>query len=316
LSRVTVAQHLETWLAVAGAELRPNTHVAYDYAIRCFLLPAFGPVRIQRVTPQIVARQFADWKTGGQFSGKTLLNVFRTFHRSLVVARQWGLIGTNPLDAVEAPRAVRVVPEIWSPAEASAFLGAAEMGRWDSTLFVLLMGTGCRIGEVLAARWEDFDRDARTLSIRGTLVRIQGEYLEGEPKTRAGRRAICLPNFADSVLRSWRPAQLEQRLRAGDAWQDTGRIITLPDGASPLHGKAYNAFKGACDAAGVPKTRIHDLRHLHASLLLAGGLPLPAVSARLGHASTAVTATIYSHALKGSDIVAANSIQEAIAGRL
>jgi integrase len=74
------------------------------------------------------------------------------------------------------------------------------------------------------------------------------------------------------------------------------------------------ALEMRCRAAGAPQVRVHDLRHLHASLLLADGLPVPAVAARLGHASPAVTMTVYAHALKGQDAQAAQAV-EALLGR-
>ncbi|MBE0610990.1 MAG: site-specific integrase [Dehalococcoidia bacterium] len=308
-SRQTVAEHLGTWLEVAGADLRPRTRVDYEWVTRTFLIPAFGHVRLQRLTPAMVARQFAEWNTAGTHSPKTRLNVFRTFSRALTVARYWGLIGTNPLDAVEAPKASRSAPSIWSRDEAETFLALLQPGAWDSTLFLILAGTGCRIGEALAARWEDYDRDTSTLAIHRNVTTIHGAYVEGDPKTQAGKRTIVLPGFVIDGLKAWRPAQLAERLAAGEPWTNTGRIITLPDGASPPHHTAYNRFKGTCGAAGVPKTRMHDLRHLHASFLLSAGLPLPAVSARLGHANSAVTASIYSHAMAGVDSAAAVAIE-------
>ncbi|NJD65033.1 MAG: site-specific integrase [Chloroflexi bacterium] len=307
-SRLTVAEHLGTWLEVAGADLRPRTRVDYEWVTRTFLIPAFGHVRLQRLTPAMVALEFARLNTAGTHSPKTRLNAFRTFHRALTVARYWGLIGTNPLDAVEAPKASRSAPSIWSRDEAETFLAALQPGAWDATLFLILAGTGCRIGEALAARWDDFDRDTGALTIRRNIVTIHGAYVEGDPKTQAGKRTVVLPGFAIDGLKAWRPAQLAQRLAAGPSWRDSGRIITLSDGESPAHHIAYSRFKGTCGAAGVPKTRMHDLRHLHASFLLSAGLPLPAVSARLGHANPAITARFYAHALAGVDSAAATAI--------
>lgn len=315
-SRVTVAEHLNTWLEVTCSDLRPKTRLDYQWVTRQFLIPAFGSVRLQRLTPSAVARQFAQWKSAGTHSPKTILNVFRAFHRAMAVARYWGLIGANPLDSVEAPRSPRATPTIWSRDEAEAFLAAVELGAWPSTLFLVLAGSGCRIGEALAAHWEDFDSDAGTLSIRRSVTTIRGAYVEGDPKTQAGRRIIALPGFAIAGIKAWWPRQLAERLALGESWQDTGRIITMPDGSTPPHHVVYNRFERACSAGGVRKTRIHDLRHLHASFLLASGIPLPAVSARLGHASTAVTASIYSHAMSGVDSAAATAIEGLGARRL
>ncbi|MEO8541356.1 MAG: tyrosine-type recombinase/integrase [bacterium] len=309
-SRLSVAQHLDTWLSVTVAGLRPKTQADYAWVCRQFLVPAFGHVPLQRLTPVMVARQFTEWNAAGTHSPQTRRNVFRTLHRALTIARYWGLVGSNALDSVEAPRVTRQIPDIWSRTEAEAFLASVQPGTWEGTLFLLLAGTGCRFGEAMGARWSDFDRDSGTLTIRRNVTTIRGQYVEGEPKTQAGQRNIILPDFAADALRAWRPLQLAHRMAAGPAWPDNDRIVTLPDGASPPIHVAYNRFKRACKSAGVPETRMHDLRHLHASFLLSAGLPLPAVSARLGHASTAVTAAIYSHALAGADLAAAVAIDQ------
>jgi integrase len=66
--------------------------------------------------------------------------------------------------------------------------------------------------------------------------------------------------------------------------------------------------------AGISDGSMHTLRHTHASNLLSNGVPLPAVSARIGHADVNVTARIYSHALPGDDQRAADTWDAIIEG--
>ena len=87
----------------------------------------------------------------------------------------------------------------------------------------------------------------------------------------------------------------------------------------PLIGQLYalqqaQDGQAGCESRGLglPHIRQHDMRHLHASVLLAEGLPLPVVAARLGHVSPAVTAAIYSRALRGHDGAAATAIEAAM----
>jgi hypothetical protein len=90
------------------------------------------------------------------------------------------------------------------------------------------------------------------------------------------------------ALKAWSRAQKEEHIAAGPAWQDTGLVFAKEDG-SILHPQTLSgAFEHAAKAAGLPAIGIHGLRHGHASMGLAAGLPLVIVSERLGHSSTAI----------------------------
>lgn len=97
-------------------------------------------------------------------------------------------------------------------------------------------------------------------------------------------------------------------MAAGPAWQETGLVFTAPDG-SILHPQTLSgAFGRLAKAAGMPPIGIHGLRHSHASLGLAAGLPLVIMSERLGHSSVALTGDVYSHSLPSQHQEAADAI--------
>lgn len=84
--------------------------------------------------------------------------------------------------------------------------------------------------------------------------------------------------------------------------------MTLSDGRQPTPSQVRTAFNRECRELSPSKARLHDMRHLSASLLLSEGVPLPVVSARLGHSTPAITAAIYSHALGDEDALAAEAL--------
>ena len=99
---------------------------------------------------------------------------------------------------------------------------------------------------------------------------------------------------------------------AGDSWADTPFIFTGKTG-KPLHRCVPEAaLRRLCDRLSLPRITPHGLRHLHASLLIAEGVPITAVSARLGHANPQITLKIYAHALPGQDRMAAEAIGRAL----
>jgi integrase len=90
---------------------------------------------------------------------------------------------------------------------------------------------------------------------------------------------------------------MEQRLLVGPDFHDHGLVFALPDG-HPLNPEYVSRrFQRLVGATGLPPVRLHDLRHTHATLALAAGVPTRILSGRLGHSAIAVTTDIYQHAI-------------------
>ncbi len=106
--------------------------------------------------------------------------------------------------------------------EARRLLEAARGDRLEA-LYVLAVHTGMRRGELLGLKWEDVDLDGRTVRIRRTLTRTDNGYVAlGEPKTKKSRRTVRLTQRAVEALRSHRKRQLEEKLRVGALYEDSG----------------------------------------------------------------------------------------------
>ena len=118
-----------------------------------------------------------------------------------------------------------------------------------------------------------------------------------------------------AALRDHRRWQLKDRLAVGPHWEDSGLVFTWPDGR-PLHPERFSKwFERLARAAGLPKIRLHDVRHSYAIAALAAGIPAKIVSERLGHANIAITMDTYSHVLlPGLDEQAAGTVAQLILG--
>ena len=139
-------------------------------------------------------------------------------------------------------------------------------------LYVLLATTGMRRGEACGLRWDDVDVDARRAAIRQTRLVVDHDVHVDTPKSRRGVRNVALDAETVTVLRRWRAFQLQERMRWGEAWTDTGLVFTREDG-SPVHpDRVSKRFKARIAETDVPEIRLHDLRHTWASLALAAGV--------------------------------------------
>jgi integrase len=100
-----------------------------------------------------------------------------------------------------------------------------------------------------------------------------------------------------TALRAHKAMQSAQRLAYGASWLDHDLIFATGDGKLLNPNNLYRNLNAIIARAGVPKIRIHALRHSHATLLLAAGQPLKVVSERLGHAKTSIALDTYAHVL-------------------
>jgi integrase len=115
------------------------------------------------------------------------------------------------------------------------------------------------------------------------------------PKTAKGRRNVALDPATVASLRAHRTRQAEERLALGPAYVDEDLVFCREDG-TPIWPRTFSrAFRAAAGAAGLPRIRLHDLRHTHATLALESGVHPLVVSERLGHSKVSITLDTYSH---------------------
>jgi integrase len=303
--RRTVSELIDYWLENTGGSLKPRTVVDYRYRCDRYIRPQIGSVKLSRLEPTHLQKLYANLQAKGL--KRAANQVHRILHRALSLAVLWSWLPANPADRVLKPTYAAPRRAVWTSEELASFLQGTQ-SHWLQPLWVLAISTGCRLGELLNLRWQDIDAEARTAAIHSTVARIQREWLEGTPKTRAGERTLLLPPEALAALRRQRAQQAEWRLRTGSGWADLGLVFTGLSGQRLHAAVVSHALHRECVRLALPPVTPHGLRHLHASLLLANGIPITAVSARLGHANPSITGSIYAHAIKGQDEAAAEAI--------
>ena len=290
----TVAEYLGRWLNASRASVRPRTAAGYASIVAVRIVPRIGGVRLDRLTPDIIQTLYSDLADAG-LSPRSVIHTHRCLHRALRQAVRWGLLGRNPTDAVDVPRAERREMTTLSREQVERLLAATVADR-DHAIYVLAVTTGLRQGELLGLRWSDVDFDAGRLAVQRSLQRQQGKGLVFvEPKTARSRRSVTLSQRAVAALRDHRVRQLEERLALGSEWQDVSLDFPNLTGG-PMDGPTLTGrFKAALVLAGLPVIRFHDLRHSAATLLLEEGIHPKVVQELLGHSTITLTLDTYSH---------------------
>ena len=152
-----------------------------------------------------------------------------------------------------------------------------------------------------------------TLSLSRSLVLVAYQPQLSDVKTNNGRRTIDLEPKTVAVLRAWKKAQIEERMLA-NLRPTTDLFFAHPDGSVINPDYLSQVLDRHVAKSALPRIRLHDLRHSHASVLLKEGVPLKVVSERLGHANPAFTLSVYQHLLPGMQADAAKVFAAAVFG--
>jgi integrase len=203
------------------------------------------------------------------------------------------------------------------PDAAAALIEAARGGPLFVPILLATM-TGTRRGELAALRWRSIDLDGGGLAVVASTEQIRRGSREKPPKFDRSR-TVALPALVVDELRRHRRAQAEDLLRLGIRQTDVTHVCVQADGAPWLPSMMTDAFTRLLKAPGLPRVRLHDLRHPHATHLLAANVHPKIVQERLGHASIAMTLDLYSHVVPGMQeeaAASADAVMRAAMGRM
>lgn len=291
-SRVTIGEYAESWVeTVAKQRVRPTTLANYKRLVKLHVIPHIGGLRLDRLAPlHLQSWQAALEQAGVSPSQRHAAYVL--LKTVLSQALRLGLIARNPLDAIDRPRISRKELQILAPAEVRQLLEAAE-GHRLKPLLVLAVATGARQGELFGLQWRDVDLETGVLTIQRTLVEVSGHIEFGEPKTKRSRRRVDLPRYAVEALRAYRSKQ--------PATPHPATLIFTDTLGHPLRRSNFTrrVWHKLLEKSNLPRVKFHSLRHSHITTLLAEGANLKAVSERVGHSRTSMTADVYAHAVEG-----------------
>ena len=307
-STPTVAAYLEDWFTTHSDDWKPTTQRSYRGAIDTHLVPAFGPYRLEQLTPAVIQQWLVDHKKAHGARRRITL-AHATLRAALSRALKLQLVSINAAALVSVPRPTARPIAPLSPDQARVFLAAAQSHRL-SALFSVALACGLRLGEATGLTWNDVDLQARELRVRQQLQPVpmpgkkRRELVLLPLKTDKSRRTLVLPDVCVTALRTYRTQQLAERLKAGARWVDTNLVFTTFSYREQdrcglgLHPKNVLRTLHRILAAAeppLPRCRFHDLRHSAASLLLAEGVQLSEISLLLGHSEIRLTADLYAH---------------------
>lgn len=234
---------------------------------------------------------------------KSVRNVHGVIHRALRDAVAWEYLMGNPAVHVVLARASladrRRKSAPWTVAELGRWLTLAMSDRYGG-LWVLAATTGMRRSELAGVMRSLLDLDSGVLQLEDTRVVVDGRAEDSDGKSAAGRRTISLDPFTVTHLAAF-AAQLDEEARAHGRAEPWPYLAVSPEGVWLHPDTITRRFNRLVDRAGVPRIRLHDVRHTYATMAMDAGVNPKLLSDRIGHANELVTLQIYTHRTNGLD---------------
>lgn len=322
-SKLTFGDLLEQWLNHRiQHSVRPNTYRSYKQIVETHIMSSLGKIPLSKLRPLHVEKLIGEkMAPGGRGEGNSNPLSPRTVSYILTITRmalghgvKLGLVAKNVAESVEPPRQKKAEIVTWDARQTQAFLEHVSADRLYP-LFLTAILVGLRRGEIAGLRWSDVDLQDHRASIRQTLISVGGKPVYSKPKTSNANRTVALSPVLIEELKRCYSMQQAERAICGSGYSDNGLVFCQMDG-SPYHPDNLSSlFRRAVKEAGLPTIRFHDLRHIHATLLLAQGTNIRLISERLGHSSVQFTMQTYAHSLPGQQEEAALRLDEQLFGK-
>lgn len=312
----TVKKLMEDWLElVAKPSVRPRTYEHYALLTHAHIIPVLGRYKVLELNVRTV-QEFLNNKCKLGLSVETVRHIRSVFRNALNQAIRWDIVGKNVAALAIPPKKEEKPPYDFSEEQARD-LRVAFAAHRHGTLYNTLLGVGLRLGEGLGLRWQDVfldDERGPRIRIQLQLQQIEGKYRHTTPKTDASRRTIHIPHGLANLLREHRRHQKEvMKPLAGDRWSDEWGLVFTNIYGGPLdEARVRQHFKKLLATHNLKQIRLHDLRHMCATLLLARGVHPKIVQEMLGHENFALTMNVYSHITLRDMKSAADALDEAL----
>jgi integrase len=310
-TKIVLGDFLSSWLTSTKTSKGRSTWRHYEQLTRTYIVPSLGKIKVRDLRPEHI-QAFYNRLFEHQVGVYTIRKIHIILHSALQQAVKTGMIERNPAGFVQPPKEPASEMAILNESQVSQLLIAAQGTRLEALIHLAVI-SGARQMELLGLKWSDLDWVKQTLKIERQLLKPNGEGVKfSSPKTRHGKRSITLGAKTIEILRKHYEQQQAKQRKAGEMWKEYGLIFTTRFGTPLSPRNLLRDYKKLLHNAGLPPIRFHDLRHTAASILLNQGVPVIAVSRRLGHAKASITLDIYGHLIPTMQTEVAEMIDDLV----
>ena len=303
---LTFEQWLKLWLTEYKAKsVAPRTYDTYETYINSRIIPALGKHKMLKLRVDHLQAFINGLKkdNGEPLAVQTIVKIKNILNGALEQAVKNGLITRNPVTALTLPKdRDKKKVGAFTPKEQTALLKQLQGDRLYA-LFVVALGTGMRIGEILALKWSAIDFIQNEIKVVASVLRTKDRDAKGDiegssikinaTKTKAGFRAIPLTRQVWQALNEHKKQQALERFKAGGAWNDNNLVFCNTLGGFLEYRNVTRFYEKMREQAGISKHSFHSLRHSFATNAITAGMDYYYLSRLMGHASISITLDTY-----------------------
>lgn len=283
--------------------VKPTTYINYSVKVKNHIKPSIGHYKIKALRQDII-QKFVNTLSDKGLAPSTVEDVYKLLRNALETAVDDGLIVRNVANKVKLPKVPKPKINVLTQEQQDAFVEQAK-NTYMGSIYILDLCTGMRLCELLGLKWEDIDLVEKQLHVVRTLRKVKDPdkpeekwHLEfGTPKTSASQRTIPLNETAIKLLRNVRKQQLQNKLKAGSAYEDYNLVFCTQLGKPLDPTNMRRTFYDICNKIGVSGLHPHCLRHTFATRGAENNVDVRVMQRFLGHSTIKETADTYTHVL-------------------
>lgn len=300
--------------------IEENTYDSYkvivnktcDYfADKNILLNELKPADIQKFYTYLYSKEL---------TGNTVLHYHNLIRKALQTALRLDLILSNPADRVERPKKEQFIGSFYSQTELNTLFSLI---KDDPLKIVIYLASfyGLRRSEVLGLKWDAFDFENKTITIKHKAIQGKKDnkiviILKDKTKNQSSYRTLPLVDEIIVLLKEHKKQIDENKKLCGNSYNKKYLDYVCVDSTGKLFRPEYVTDHFTLimnkNTDILRKIRFHDLRHSCASLLLAKEIPMKEIQDWLGHSTYSTTANIYAHLEKDTKNKSANVLSNTL----
>lgn len=308
-------EYLDIWLEFVKPTVAAATIAGYRNCIKV-IKEYFDPLKIKLTDLKpIHLQEFYNKRLADGVKAATVIHYHANIHKALKHAVKMELIPSNPSDKVERPKKDPFTGGFYSEEEVLKLFDAFKDDPCELCVHIAAF-YGLRRSEVIGLKWDAIDFENKTITIRNKVTEAlneDGNYelvIEPKLKNQSSRRTMPLIPHIEEMLLEEKEKQERYRKLCGKSYSKEfdGYICRKSTGELIKPNYFSDHFKLMLKKHGLRKIRLHDLRHICASLLLKNGVPMKQIQEWLGHSSFNTTANTYSHLDYSSKVMSADTM--------
>lgn len=316
--KITLQDWFHTWLFEFRVnDLKPSSFERYEGVYRNYIEDSpIGKAKLKDLRAPHIQSYYNDLLSDG-ISVSVVNTIDRFLSTCLKEAERQNYIPTNYCKSIRLPKETKTESyTVFTLDEQMKFLEAIKGHKYE-VAFKLALGTGLRLGELLALKWTDIDFINNTVTVNKSIKRVtyvdkngkrENKIIEQTPKTETSYRTIPIPENIINDLKLYMKKQTKYKKDNKEFYNDNDYIFCDKFG-NPLDPKLLpRNFKSVLKKAGLRKIKYHSLRHTYATRLFEADVPIKIVQALMGHSDITTTMNIYTHVMPEQKSQAAEKI--------